>query len=59
MPYEKQVWVDHDSARPLSANRMNHMEDGIAAANIFLVLEHDAPIPDETPVGTIIIRKNS
>ena len=29
MSYEKQLWVDGES--PLNAERLNHMEDGIAA----------------------------
>lgn len=33
MPYAKQTWADLDPARPLSAVRMNHIEDGIAAVD--------------------------
>ena len=29
--YEKQKWVDGSKGTPLSANRLNHMEEGIAA----------------------------
>lgn len=29
--YEKQTWVDGDKSTPLSAERLNHMEEGIAA----------------------------
>lgn len=31
MAYEKQEWVDGDKSTPLSAERLNHMEEGIAA----------------------------
>lgn len=32
MAYSKQTWNDDDSDTPLSAERLNHMEDGIEAA---------------------------
>lgn len=32
MAYTKQSWADDDPAKPLSAARMNHIEDGIEAA---------------------------
>ena len=31
MAYEKQTWTDGDKATPLSAARLSHIEDGIAA----------------------------
>ena len=31
MAYEKQTWVDGDKTKPLSAARLNHIEDGIAS----------------------------
>lgn len=31
MAYKKQTWVDGDKAKPLSAARLNHIEDGIAS----------------------------
>lgn len=31
MAYEKQTWNDGDTSTPLSAERLNHIEDGIAA----------------------------
>ena len=33
MAYEKQTWTDGDAATPLSAARLTHIEDGIAAAD--------------------------
>lgn len=33
MPYVKQSWIDLDMTKPLSATRMNHLEDGVEAAN--------------------------
>lgn len=30
MAYEKQTWNNGDAATPLSAERLNHIEDGIA-----------------------------
>lgn len=33
MPYTPQVWNNDDAATPLSAPRLTHMENGIAAAN--------------------------
>lgn len=33
MAYEKQTWTDGDPQTPLSAARLSHMEDGIAAAD--------------------------
>lgn len=32
MAYVKQTWVDGDPTKPLSAARLNHIEDGIEAA---------------------------
>lgn len=32
MAYTKQNWVNGDPSTPLSAERLNHMEDGIASA---------------------------
>lgn len=32
MAYTKQTWTNGDSSTPLSAERLNHIEDGIAAA---------------------------
>jgi len=34
MAYEKQEWRDGDPSTPLSAARLNHMEDGIEAASL-------------------------
>lgn len=34
MAYEKQMWTDNDASTPLSAERLNHMEDGIEAGNV-------------------------
>jgi hypothetical protein len=31
MAYTKQVWVDNDTSKPVSAARLSHIEDGIAA----------------------------
>lgn len=33
MAYSKQTWLDNNPSTPLSAERLNHMEDGIEAAN--------------------------
>lgn len=33
MAYDKQTWKDGDKQTPLSAARLNHMEEGIAAAS--------------------------
>lgn len=33
MAYSKQTWADNDTERPLSAARMNYIEDGIEAAH--------------------------
>lgn len=32
MPYSKQTWADNDTTKPVSANRMNHIEDGVETA---------------------------
>lgn len=32
MPYDKQTWRDKDPSTPLSAARLAHLEDGVAAA---------------------------
>ena len=57
MTYVKNNWIDNNNLFPVSANRLNHMEAGIEAANSFLILEQDELVPENTPVGTIIIRK--
>lgn len=64
MAYVKQTWNNDDPATPLSASRLNHMEDGIETANAedagvnVLQLETGAPIPtDPVPVsGTFVVR---
>lgn len=33
MAYVKQTWADNDPTKTLSAARMTHIEDGIAAAD--------------------------
>jgi len=59
MPYDKQDWVDNTPYKALSAERMNHIEDGIEAASMFIVIEHDGVVPPDTPIGTIVIKKDS
>lgn len=59
MPYDKQDWTDNNPNRPLSADRMNHIEDGIEAASRFIVIEHDGIVPPDTPIGTIVVKKDS
>lgn len=34
MAYEKQTWNNGDPATPLSADRLNHIEDGIAGIEL-------------------------
>ena len=34
MAYEKQTWNNGDPATPLSAERLNHIEDGIAGIEL-------------------------
>lgn len=58
MAYTKQTWVDNNNAFPVSAARLNHMEDGIFAASNILVLEHNQTVPVDTPAGTIVIKKD-
>lgn len=58
MAYTKQSWVNGVS--PASANRMNHIEEGIAAA-----LDKEdadatyAPIPEGTPTGSKFLRDDN
>lgn len=59
MPYQKQDWADNTANRPLSADRMNHMEDGIEAASRFIVIEANGTVPPDTPIGTIVVKKDS
>src|SRR4051794_17583944 len=33
MAYSKQSWVNNDSGTPISATRLNHVEDGIEAVH--------------------------
>lgn len=58
--YEKQFWVNGpDGETPLDAARLNHMEDGIAAASVdeILVLNVGQTPPLDTPPGTVVVRK--
>jgi lysophospholipase L1-like esterase len=59
--YTKQVWFNGpDGQTPLDADRLNHMEDGIAAASVdeILVLEPGESVPVGTPAGTFVVRKS-
>lgn len=42
MAYIQQTWVDNDRTYPVSAARMNHIEDGIAAANVGALTQSQA-----------------
>lgn len=60
LDYTKQFWINGpDGQTPVNATRMNHMEDGIAAASVeeVLVLEVGGTVPPETPIGTVIVQK--
>lgn len=60
--YTKQYWINGpDGETPLDAVRLNHMEDGIAAASVdeILVLEVGQTPPVDTPPGTVIVQKLS
>ena len=48
MPYQKQSWVNGVS--PVSASRLNHIEDGIAAAETYNQL---ARTPDSLIAGAV------
>ena len=39
MAYVKQVWIDNDLSKPLSAERLNHIEDGIDNNSVENVLD--------------------
>lgn len=44
MAYQKQTWNDNPGGNtPLSAARLNHMEDGIEAASLGIVVADDDP----------------
>lgn len=49
MPYSKQTWGDGNPATPLSAARLNHMEDGIDAA----MSAAESATGEPGPAGTI------
>lgn len=49
MAYEKQTWTNNDPATPLSADRLNHIEDGIA--NIELTPGPAGPKGDKGDAG--------
>lgn len=58
--YIEQFWVNGpDGDTPLDAARLNHMEDGIAAASVdeLIVLEVGQPVPGGTPAGTVVVQK--
>lgn len=61
-PYTKQTWNDNDARYPISAVRMNHIEDGIAQALIYsgiVVIHPGDPVPPGTPMGTVIVQLQS
>lgn len=49
MAYEKQTWNNDDPSTPLSAARMDHIEDGIA--NVELTPGPEGPEGPEGPKG--------
>lgn|SRR5690625_4278763 len=49
MAYEKQTWKNDDPETPLSAARLNHIEDGIA--NVELTPGPEGPQGPEGPEG--------
>ena len=49
MAYEKQTWNNDDPSTPLSASRLNHIEDGIA--NVELTPGPEGPQGPEGPAG--------
>lgn len=49
MAYEKQTWKNDDPSTPLSAARMDHIEDGIA--NVELTPGPEGPQGPEGPEG--------
>lgn len=49
MAYEKQTWKNDDPSTPLSAARLNHIEDGIA--NVELTPGPEGPQGPEGPEG--------
>ena len=55
MAYEKQTWNNGDEATPLSAERLNHIEDGIAGIELTPGPKGDAgpagPKGDAGPAG--------
>lgn len=58
--YTKQTWLNGpDGQTPLDADRLNHMESGIAAASVdeVLVLEVGQTVPAGTPAGTLVVKK--
>ncbi len=60
--YVKQTWLNGpDGQTPLDADRLNHMENGIAAASVdeLIVLEVGQSVPVGTPAGTVVIQKLS
>lgn len=64
--YAKQTWINGPPGlTPLAAPRLNHMEDGIAAAlddsvtARVLVLNVGGTVPPGTLAGTVVIQKLS
>ena len=57
MAYEKQTWNNGDEATPLSAERLNHIEDGIAGIELTPGPKGDAgpagPKGDTGPEGPV------
>lgn len=49
MAYEKQTWKNDDPSTPLSASRLNHIEDGIA--NVELTPGPEGPQGPAGPAG--------
>lgn len=49
MAYEKQTWKNDDPSTPLSADRLNHIEDGIA--NVELTPGPEGPQGPAGPAG--------
>jgi hypothetical protein len=62
MSYTKQTWLNGpDGNTPVDADRLNHMEDGIATAAVreVLILNVGGSVPAGTPANTLVIQKNS
>ncbi len=58
--YQKQTWVNDEAGEtPIDADRLNYIENGIAASIQGIVLNLGQSVPGGLATGTVVIQKTA